>query len=126
MFRDSLDWRFRSSFIYGPCPAAPVGIRIGGFQSRRHGGDFLLRLSEIDAGLESHVRFNPPCAAILQFVPARFNIFLHRRWNPKLHRPAHERPIKTLWHDTNNRVQRTAEPLRFSDDLRIALKAPFP
>jgi len=106
--------------------AATVRVREIGFQPFRRGGNLLLRLHASYAGLQPHVSFNPPSTAILQLVPAPFKIFLHRRWNPELHRPAHEGPMKALWRDAHNGVHNIIQPLRFPDNLRIALEASFP
>ena len=95
--------------------AAPaVRLWIFSFQSLRRRRDLLLRLRLSRA------------ATVLQFVPARFKDFLHRRRHPELHRPAHERPVKSLWLNPHDGVDHTVEPLGLPDDLRISLVFPHP
>src|SRR4029077_1406607 len=63
---------------------------------------------------------------ILEFVSARFKSFFHRDRHPELHRPAHESPIETFRGHADNGVHHVIEPLRLSNDLRVALKPPLP
>src|ERR1700676_3021413 len=97
-----------------------------GFEALRYGRHFLLGLQQSYARLQPHVRFNPLRTAVFQFVAAAFKGFLHRYRNPELHRPAHEGPIKSLRRDAHNRVQHAIEPLRFPDDLWVALESSLP
>ena len=76
--------------------------------------------------LESYISFNPPRTAILKFVSAALESFLHRRRNPELHGPAHESSVESLWRDSDDGVRHIVEALHLANDFRVTFEAILP
>src|SRR5262249_27274559 len=87
---------------------------------------FLLRLLESHTGIQTAVRFNPPLAAIFEFVASALEGVFHRGRYPKLHGPADKRSVKALGSYADDGVNHAVHALRLADDLRIAAEAFLP
>src|SRR5213075_1840135 len=100
--------------------------RVLGFETRRDRGDFLLRLSQSDPGLQTPEGFDPPRTAILKFVAATLENVLHGSRHPELHTPTDESAKKALRCDPDYGVHNAIKSLRLPDDGRIPTETGLP
>src|SRR5207244_2827254 len=109
-----------------PDAAPAVSGRVTRLQTCRNCRDFLLCLCATGSRFESYIRFNPSRTAVFEFVPAALEGFLHRGWNPELHRPAYESSIESLWRHADDGVRHIIKALHLANDFRVAFKTIAP
>src|SRR5438270_5823390 len=109
-----------------PYAAPTVAGRITHLQLCRDCRDLLLCLCPTDGGFQAHIGFDPSRTAVLELVASAVESFLHRRGNPEFHRSADERPIESLWRDSDDGVRDIVQALRLADDLAVTFEAIAP
>src|SRR5437763_11890970 len=119
-----IEWRL-PQWSY-PDAATTVAGRIIHLQLCRDCGDLLLCLCPTDGGLQAHIGFDPSRTAVLELVASAVEGFLHRGGNPEFHRPAYERPIESLWRDSDDGVRDIVQALCLADDVAVAFEAIAP